>query len=191
MPKGGRNIFSRHRWRNRPEVPRHPPSPSPFPPPPTSKRHDFEVLAPKFKYWPKIDWFWLWGWLINKGAIQITKGAICTRSAPLFWNFISLFQGPQTRLVRKISSQNQSIQISGAKMSRYAIFKYLSQNSKYKTFRFVRGKLPTSPIQGRLWSREAFAPAIVGMSGQIHVDFFRLLWFLADKQLRSYYGQGG
>ena len=34
---------------------------------------------------------------------------------------------------------------------------------------------------------KAFAPAIVGMSGQIHTDFFRLLWVLADKQMRSYY----
>ena len=49
-----------------------------------------------------IDWFWLRGWLINKGAI-------CTRTAPLFWIFISLFQNPRTRLVRKISSPNQSI----------------------------------------------------------------------------------
>ena len=56
-----------------------------------------------------IDWFWLWGWLINKGAISINKGAICTRTAPLFWNFISLYQGPRPRLVRKIGSRNQSI----------------------------------------------------------------------------------
>ena len=34
---------------------------------------------------------------------------------------------------------------------------------------------------------KAFAPAIVGMSGQIHVDFLRLLWILADNQMRSYY----
>ena len=34
---------------------------------------------------------------------------------------------------------------------------------------------------------KAFAPAIAGMSGQIHADFVRLLWVLADKQLRSYY----
>ena len=34
---------------------------------------------------------------------------------------------------------------------------------------------------------KAFAPAIVGMSGQIHADFLRLLWVLADKQMRSYY----
>ena len=46
-----------------------------------------------------IDWFGLWGWRINKGAIF-------TRTAPLFWNFISLFQGSRTRLVRKIGSQN-------------------------------------------------------------------------------------
>ena len=31
---------------------------------------------------------------------------------------------------------------------------------------------------------KAFAPAIVGMSGQIHVDFLRLLWVPADKQMR-------
>jgi len=28
---------------------------------------------------------------------------------------------------------------------------------------------------------KAFAPVIVGMSGQIHADFLRLLWVLADK----------
>ena len=27
---------------------------------------------------------------------------------------------------------------------------------------------------------KAFAPAIVGMSGEIHADFLRLLWVLAD-----------
>jgi len=31
----------------------------------------------------------------------------------------------------------------------------------------------------------AFAPAIIGMSGQIHVDFLRLLWVLEDKQMWS------
>ena len=58
---------------------------------------------------------------------------------------------------------------------------------------------PTGPckrqeqqIQGRLWHRhKAFAPAIVGMSGQIHADFLRLLWVLADKQMRSYYESMG
>ena len=34
---------------------------------------------------------------------------------------------------------------------------------------------------------KAFAPAIVGMSGQIQADFLRLLWVLADKQMQSYY----
>jgi len=34
---------------------------------------------------------------------------------------------------------------------------------------------------------KAFAPAIVGMSGQIHADFLWLLWVLADKQMRSYH----
>jgi len=29
------------------------------------------------------------------------------------------------------------------------------------------------------------------MSGQIHADFLRLLWVLADKQLRSYYESMG
>ena len=37
----------------------------------------------------------------------------------------------------------------------------------------------------------AFAPAIVGMSGQIHADFLRLLWDLADKQMRSNYESMG
>jgi len=32
-----------------------------------------------------------------------------------------------------------------------------------------------------VYGHKAFAPAIVGMSGQIHVDFRRLLWVLADK----------
>ena len=31
---------------------------------------------------------------------------------------------------------------------------------------------------------KAFAPAIVGISGQIHADFLRFLWVLADKQIR-------
>ena len=38
---------------------------------------------------------------------------------------------------------------------------------------------------------KAFAPAIVGMSGQIHADFLRLLWVLADRQMRSYYESMG
>jgi len=37
----------------------------------------------------------------------------------------------------------------------------------------------------------AFAPAIIGMSGQIHTDFLRPLWVLADKQMRSYYESMG
>ena len=39
---------------------------------------------------PWIDWFWSQGWLN-------TKGPICTGTAPLFWNFISLFERPRTR----------------------------------------------------------------------------------------------
>ena len=38
---------------------------------------------------------------------------------------------------------------------------------------------------------KTFAPTIVGMSGQIHADFLRLLWVLADKQMRSYYESRG
>ena len=38
---------------------------------------------------------------------------------------------------------------------------------------------------------KAFVPAIVGMSGQIHADFLRLLWVLADKQMRLYYESMG
>ena len=38
---------------------------------------------------------------------------------------------------------------------------------------------------------KAFAPVIVGMSGQIHADFLRLLWVLADKHMRSYYESMG
>ena len=36
-----------------------------------------------------------------------------------------------------------------------------------------------------------FAPAIIGMSVQIHADFLRLLWVLTDKQLWSYYESMG
>jgi len=50
----------------------------------------------------QIDWFWLRGRLNNKRAI-------CTGTAPLFGNSISLFERPRTRLVRNIGSQNQSI----------------------------------------------------------------------------------
>jgi len=35
----------------------------------------------------------------------------------------------------------------------------------------------------------AFAPAIVSVAGQIYLEFFRLLWALADKQTRYYYAQ--
>jgi len=35
------------------------------------------------------------------------------------------------------------------------------------------------------------APAIEGMSGQIHADFLLFLWVLADKQMRSYYESMG
>jgi len=38
-----------------------------------------------------------------------------------------------------------------------------------------------------VYVHKAFAPAIIGMSGQIHVDFLWLLWVLADKQIRSHY----
>ena len=51
------------------------------------------------------------------------------------------------------------------------------KNNKYKT------------VYGGV--HETFAPAIVGMSGQIHADFLRLLWVLADKQMRSYYESMG
>jgi len=33
----------------------------------------------------------------------------------------------------------------------------------------------------------AFAPAIVSVAGQIHPEFLRILWVLADKQTRNYY----
>jgi len=59
-----------------------------------------------------IDWLWLRGWLINNRTI-------CTRIALLFWNFISLFEKPRTRLVGKIRSQNQSI-------GKCAIFEFYS-----------------------------------------------------------------
>ena len=49
-----------------------------------------------------IDWVWLRGWLNNRGEI-------CTGTAPLFWNLISLFERPRTRLVGKIGYQSQFI----------------------------------------------------------------------------------
>ena len=55
----------------------------------------------------------------------------------------------------------------------------------------ARAKVKKQLVQGRLWAHKAFAPAIVGMSGQIHADFLRLLWILADKQMRSYYESMG
>jgi len=33
----------------------------------------------------------------------------------------------------------------------------------------------------------AFAPAILSVTGRIHLEFLRLLWVLADKQTRNYY----
>jgi len=35
-----------------------------------------------------------------------------------------------------------------------------------------------------VYGLEAFAPAMVGMSSQIHVDFLRLHWILVDKQMQ-------
>jgi len=40
-------------------------------------------------------------------------------------------------------------------------------------------------------SARPFATDIVGMSSQIHADFLRFLWVLADKQMRSYYESMG
>jgi len=42
-----------------------------------------------------------------------------------------------------------------------------------------------------VYRHKASAPVIVGMSGQIHADFLRLLWVLADTQMRSYYESMG
>ena len=42
-----------------------------------------------------------------------------------------------------------------------------------------------------IWDHKTFAPAIVGVSGQIHADILRLLWVLADNQMRSYYESMG
>jgi len=42
-----------------------------------------------------------------------------------------------------------------------------------------------------VYGLKAFAPAIIGMSGQIHADFLRILWVLAEKQLQSYYESMG
>jgi len=60
-----------------------------------------------YKY-VRMDKCWLQGWLINKGAIY-------TGTPPLFWNFISLFERPRTRLAGKMWSQNFYIQISSCK----------------------------------------------------------------------------
>jgi len=59
------------------------------------------------------------------------------------------------------------------------------KNNKYKdVYGLVARRL-------HLPSYKLFAPAIAGMSGQIHADFLRLLWVLADKQLQSYYESMG
>jgi len=47
-----------------------------------------------------IDWFWLRGWLT-----WIDKAAICTGTAPSFWNCISFLGRPPT--ANKISMKNQ------------------------------------------------------------------------------------
>ena len=43
-------------------------------------------------------------------------------------------------------------------------------------------------IQGRFWHR---AQGFCTLVGQIHADFLRLLWVLADKQMWSYYESMG
>jgi len=49
-----------------------------------------------------IDWFWLWDW-------QINKGAICTRTASLFPNFISLFHPGPTNKISSDNRQSKSV----------------------------------------------------------------------------------
>ena len=56
----------------------------------------------------------------------------------------------------------------------------IDRNVKNNKYKYVYGIV-----------HKAFAPANVGMSGQIHADFLRLLWVLADKQMRSYYESMG
>jgi len=48
----------------------------------------------------------------------------------------------------------------------------------------ARANVKNNKYRG-VYGHKAFAPAIIGMSGQIHIDCLRLLWVLADKQLRS------
>ena len=60
------------------------------------------------------------------------------------------------------------------------------KNNKYKTLEIIIDlpfRFPINNIisQGRVWTHKAFAPAIIGMSCQIHADFLRLLWVLAHK----------
>jgi len=48
-----------------------------------------------------------------------------------------------------------------------------------------------SAWQRLMVSHKAFAPTIVGMSGQMLADFLWLLWFLADKQMWLYHESMG
>jgi len=56
-------------------------------------------------------------------------------------------------------------------------------NSEHHTHevRRARANVKTNKYSDT-YGHKAFAPAITGMSGKVHVHFIRLLWFLADKQ---------
>ena len=56
-------------------------------------------------------------------------------------------------------------------------------NSEHHTHdvRRARANVKTNKYSDT-YGHKAFAPAITGMSGKVHVHFMRLLWFLADKQ---------
>jgi len=57
-----------------------------------------------------IDWFWLRGWLNNKGALCSLILEFWYKSLISFIReLISLFERPRTRLLYKIGSQNQSM----------------------------------------------------------------------------------
>ena len=104
--------------------------------------------------------------LDKQGDVEISNFPISLRDGLIIdVSFVCEFKGSS----RALGGWNNGVRHSNDVLQARANVK----NNKYKDVYGLVGK--------------AFAPAIVGMSGQIHADFLRLLWVLADKQMRSYY----
>jgi hypothetical protein len=106
----------------------------------------------------------------NQGDVEISNFPISLWDGLVIdVSFVCEFKGRS----RAPGGWNNSVRHSNDVLQAHANVK----NNKYKDVYGIVHKM--------------FAPAIVGMSGQIHADFLQLLWVLADKQIQLYYESMG